>query len=33
VKARIETFNFENAEEAFGKLMSNRVRFRAVIVP
>jgi D-arabinose 1-dehydrogenase-like Zn-dependent alcohol dehydrogenase len=33
VKARIETFKFENAEEAFGKMMANKVRFRAVIVP
>ena len=33
VKARIETFKLENAEDAFGKMMANKVRFRAVIVP
>ena len=33
VKARIETFKFEQAEAAFGKMMANKVRFRAVIVP
>lgn len=33
VKARIETFKLEKAEEAFGKMMANKVRFRAVIVP
>jgi D-arabinose 1-dehydrogenase-like Zn-dependent alcohol dehydrogenase len=33
VRPRIETFPLEKAEEAFGKVMSNRVRFRAVLVP
>jgi D-arabinose 1-dehydrogenase-like Zn-dependent alcohol dehydrogenase len=33
VRARIEIFRFEQAEEAFAKLMENRVRFRAVLVP
>jgi len=33
VRARIEKFPLEKAEEAFGKVMSNRVRFRAVLVP
>jgi D-arabinose 1-dehydrogenase-like Zn-dependent alcohol dehydrogenase len=33
VKARIETFKFESAEEAFGRMMANEVRFRAVMVP
>jgi propanol-preferring alcohol dehydrogenase len=33
VKARIETFKFEQAEAAFEKMMTNKVRFRAVIVP
>jgi D-arabinose 1-dehydrogenase-like Zn-dependent alcohol dehydrogenase len=33
VRPRIEKFPLEKAEEAFGKVMSNRVRFRAVLVP
>ena len=33
VRPRIEKFPLERAEEAFGKVMSNRVRFRAVLVP
>ncbi len=31
VKAQIETFPLEQAEEAFGKVMDNSVRFRAVL--
>lgn len=33
VRPRIERFPLEEAEEAFGKVMTNRVRFRAVLVP
>ena len=33
VRPRIEKFPLEKAEEAFGMVMSNRVRFRAVLVP
>jgi D-arabinose 1-dehydrogenase-like Zn-dependent alcohol dehydrogenase len=33
VRPRIERFPLERAEEAFGKVMANRVRFRAVLVP
>jgi len=33
VRPRIEKFPLEKAEEAFGKVMANRVRFRAVLVP
>lgn len=33
VRPRIEQFPLERAEEAFGKVMANRVRFRAVLVP
>jgi len=33
VKARIEKFTFDQAEEAFAKVMANKVRFRAVLVP
>ena len=33
VRPRIERFPLEEAEEAFAKVMSNRVRFRAVLVP
>jgi alcohol dehydrogenase, propanol-preferring len=33
VRPRIEKFPLEKAEEAFGTVMSNRVRFRAVLVP
>ena len=33
VRPRTETFELEQAEEAFTKMMENRVRFRAVLVP
>lgn len=33
VRAQVETFGFDRAEEAFGKVMANKIRFRAVIVP
>jgi len=33
VRPRIEKFKLEQAEEAFGKVMSNKVRFRAVLTP
>ena len=33
VRPRIEKFPLEKAEEAFGRAMANRVRFRAVLVP
>jgi propanol-preferring alcohol dehydrogenase len=33
VRPRIERFKLEQAEEAFQKVMENRVRFRAVLVP
>lgn len=33
VRPRVETFGLEQAEEAFTKMMANRVRFRAVLVP
>ena len=33
VKARVETFSLERVEEAFAKVMENKVRFRAVLVP
>ncbi|MEO8700584.1 MAG: alcohol dehydrogenase [Kofleriaceae bacterium] len=33
VRPRIETFKLEQAEEAFTKMMENKVRFRAVLVP
>ena len=33
VRPRVEVFKLEQAEEAFGKMMSNRVRFRAVLKP
>lgn len=33
VHPRIERFPLEKAEEAFDKVMSNRIRFRAVLVP
>jgi len=33
VRPRIEKFPLDKAEEAFGKVMANRVRFRAVLVP
>jgi alcohol dehydrogenase, propanol-preferring len=32
VRPRIERFGLDQAEEAFGKVMANRVRFRAVLV-
>jgi propanol-preferring alcohol dehydrogenase len=33
VRPRIETFKLEQAEEAFAKVMENRIRFRAVLTP
>lgn len=33
VRPRVETFKLEQAEEAYAKMMENRVRFRAVLVP
>jgi propanol-preferring alcohol dehydrogenase len=33
VRPRIETFKLDQAEEAFAKMMENKVRFRAVLVP
>ena len=33
VRPRIERFKLEQADEAFNKVMENRVRFRAVLVP
>jgi D-arabinose 1-dehydrogenase-like Zn-dependent alcohol dehydrogenase len=33
VKPRTEVFKLEQAEEAYGKMMENRVRFRAVLTP
>jgi alcohol dehydrogenase, propanol-preferring len=33
VRPRVEVFKLEQAEEAFAKMMSNRVRFRAVLTP
>ena len=33
VRARIERFPLEKAEEAFTRVMENRVRFRAVLIP
>ena len=33
VRPRIEIFKLEQAEEAYAKVMENRVRFRAVLVP
>ena len=33
VRPRIEVFKLEQAEQAFGKMMENRVRFRAVLTP
>ncbi|HEY4119541.1 MAG TPA: alcohol dehydrogenase [Byssovorax sp.] len=33
VRPRIETFPLDRAEEAFAKVMDNKVRFRAVLVP
>jgi D-arabinose 1-dehydrogenase-like Zn-dependent alcohol dehydrogenase len=33
VRPRIEVFRFEQAEEAYARMMDNKVRFRAVLVP
>ncbi|GAC1522239.1 MAG: hypothetical protein NVS3B10_22640 [Polyangiales bacterium] len=33
VRPRIEKFKLDQAEEAFGKVMGNKVRFRAVLIP
>jgi alcohol dehydrogenase, propanol-preferring len=33
VRPRVEVFKLEQAEEAFAKVMENRVRFRAVLTP
>jgi alcohol dehydrogenase, propanol-preferring len=33
IKPRVEVFPLERAEEAFGTVMSNKVRFRAVLTP
>jgi D-arabinose 1-dehydrogenase-like Zn-dependent alcohol dehydrogenase len=33
VRPRIETFALDQAEQAFAKVMANKVRFRAVLVP
>jgi D-arabinose 1-dehydrogenase-like Zn-dependent alcohol dehydrogenase len=33
VRAKIEKFPLEKAEDAFTKMMENKVRFRAVLVP
>jgi D-arabinose 1-dehydrogenase-like Zn-dependent alcohol dehydrogenase len=33
VRPRVEVFKLEQAEEAFAKMMENRVRFRAVLTP
>lgn len=33
VRPRIELFKFEQAEEAFARMMANEVRFRAVLTP
>lgn len=33
VRPRVEQFKLEQAEEAFAKMMANRVRFRAVLTP
>lgn len=33
VRPRVEVFKLEKAEEAFAKMMANRVRFRAVLTP
>lgn len=33
VKARIEKFKLEDAEQAYAKVMENKVRFRAVLIP
>jgi propanol-preferring alcohol dehydrogenase len=33
VRPRIEKFKLEQAEEAYGKMMAAKVRFRAVLIP
>ena len=33
VRARVEVFKLEQAEQALGKMLANRVRFRAVLTP
>jgi propanol-preferring alcohol dehydrogenase len=33
VRPRVEVFKLEQAEQAFGRVMENRARFRAVLVP
>ena len=33
VRPRIERFRLEEADQALGKVLENRVRFRAVLVP
>ena len=33
VRPRVEVFTLERAEEAFTKMMANKVRFRAVLTP
>jgi len=33
VRPRVETFKLDQAEDAFVKMMENKVRFRAVLVP
>jgi alcohol dehydrogenase, propanol-preferring len=33
VRPRVEAFKFDQAEEAFAKVMENRIRFRAVLTP
>jgi alcohol dehydrogenase, propanol-preferring len=33
IRPRVEVFKLEQAEQAFGKVMENRVRFRAVLAP
>jgi len=33
IKARVETFPLDRVEEAFAKMMQNKIRFRAVLVP
>ncbi len=33
VRPRVEVFKFEQAEQAFARMMENRVRFRAVLTP
>jgi D-arabinose 1-dehydrogenase-like Zn-dependent alcohol dehydrogenase len=32
-RARVEVFKLEQAEEAFAKVMENRIRFRGVLTP